>query len=138
MRNFLLLPLLLSVFHLSQADAGGPIFCFKPGPKQIASKLQFNFPSQGKDVGRILHQENKFIIEVKRLKEIELKRNGDRPSRVKTEWVELPETSSSGRYFLVSQGAVADSLEYRSAKSRVIKFVQDPDATNGQDCDWGQ
>jgi hypothetical protein len=138
MRNFLLLPLLLGMVHLAHADAGGPIYCFKPAPKQKASKLQFTFPSEGKDIGRVQYQKSKSSIEVKRLKETELKGNIDRPSRVKIEWVELPENPSSGKYVMISQGAVVDSLEYLSEKSKVFKFVQDSDAVSDRGCDWGQ
>ncbi|MGE3757440.1 MAG: hypothetical protein AB7H97_06780, partial [Pseudobdellovibrionaceae bacterium] len=103
----------------------GPFYCFIPAPKARASKLQFTFPSDGNDIGNVKYQKSASSIAIKRLKEIELAKAGDRTSEVRTEWVELPENPSSGKYITVSQGAVISSLEYQAAKgkSKTIKFI---------------
>lgn len=62
------------------------------------------------------------------LKEEELKRNQDRPSLFQTEWEEVYKGQKTGRYIMVSQGAVIYHFVYlRHSDQKVFFFEQDPD-----------
>lgn len=120
--------------HAGEEDAR----CFHSvGQKKFIS-LEFTFPGDAEKYGYVKYKNGSGTIKVERVSEKELARapNG-RPSLIKSEWKEIINGQSAGKYIVVSQGAVVQEFKYiRKKDGKIFSFEEflDPEVEYG--CSW--
>jgi len=132
-----LLILISILFCFSNAFASPLFRCLKSAGKGKPIRLQFTFPADdSSSPAQVLYEKGSAPISLKKTQD-HAKPNRDRPSEVQMEWIELPESPSSGKYLLTTQGALILSFKYVSAKNaKTFTFKDDPDSVDGDSCSW--
>jgi hypothetical protein len=111
--------------------------CLKSIGVKTPLRLQFVFQTDKPDVGYVIYQNGSRPIEVKKLKEREVRRvPGGRPSEFETQWREITSDGTGGTYVFVSQGAHIDNFRYIRKDGKIFKFVEDLDASTDNGCEW--
>ena len=111
--------------------------CLKSIGVKTPLRLQFVFQTDKPDVGYVIYQNGSRPIEVKKLKEREVRRvPGGRPSEFETQWREVTSDGTGGTYVFVSQGAHIDNFRYIRKDGKIFRFVEDLDASTDNGCEW--
>ena len=111
--------------------------CLKSIGVKTPLRLQFVFKTDKPDVGYVIYQNGSRPIEVKKLKEREVRRvPGGRPSEFETQWREVTSDGTGGTYVFVSQGAHIDNFRYIRKDGKIFRFVEDLDASTDNGCEW--
>ena len=136
MRSFVL-QILLAIIVLPAARAGTRSICFISEGTKRATRLRFDFPDSESELGEVHYEKGHGAIKIKRLKEIEVARHGDRPSEVQTNFVEILDKGEGGTYQIVTQGAIVLGLKFLPrAKGKPIAFKHDEDGGGEDECGW--
>ena len=111
--------------------------CLKSIGVKTPLRLQFVFQTDKPDVGYVIYQNGSRPIEMKKLKEREVRRvPGGRPSEFETQWREVTSDGTGGTYVFVSQGAHIDNFRYIRKDGKIFRFVEDLDASTDNGCEW--
>ena len=133
-----LIAVLIGFLAISSAFADENDFrCFKSVGLKKPVRLQFVFQAEKEGVGYVRYETGTGPIQVKRLKERELRRvaNG-RPSEFETTWLELVPKGAGGTYLVVSQGALIDDFRYIRPDGKTFRFEEDLEASTEEGCRW--
>lgn len=133
-----LIAILAGILVVSSAMADENDFrCFKSVGFKKPLRLQFVFQTDKDDVGYVRYQGGSGPIQVKRLKETELKRvPGGSPSEFETQWREIIPNGTGGTYRVVSQGARISEFRYIREDGKIFRFEEDLDASTDTGCVW--
>lgn len=133
-----LIAVLIGILAVNSAVADENDFrCLKSVGLKKPIRLQFVFHTEREDIGYVRYETGTGPIQVKRLREKELRRlpNG-RPSEFETTWLELVPKGAGGTYLVISQGALIGDFRYIRPDGKPFRFEEDLDASTEDGCKW--
>jgi hypothetical protein len=135
--RFFWVQILLAVFAIPSVHADARSMCFVSEGSESVTRLKFVFPDSETELGEVRYEKGHGAIKIKRVKEVELARHGDRSSEVQTNFVELLKQGEGGSYEVVTQGAVVLSLKFvPRTKAKALSFRHETDAEGEDGCGW--
>ena len=135
-----LIGLLLGFFIANSVMADeGDYRCLKSVGSKSSIRLQFVFPPDNKDVGKVIYKGGSGSIKVQRLKEKETRKGpSGRPSEFESQWSEINSDGLGGTYIIITQGARIYDFKYvRNKDGKIFSFEEDDDAFSDNGCEWG-
>ena len=135
-----LIGLLLGFFVANSVMADeGDYRCLKSVGLKSSIKLQFVFPPDNKDIGKVIYKGGSGSIKVQMLKQKETRKGpSGRPSEFESQWSEINSDGPGGTYIIVTQGAQIYDFKYvRNKDGKIFRFEEDVDAFADNGCEWG-
>jgi len=123
----------------SPLSFGDSTLCLKTEGIKQASYLQMNLPDDALHTGTVKYKSGNGVIKIKHLsKDHFISQNKDNQAVTVSQWQEVIDSHPSGIYSLYSYKANVVKLVYiNHAHTKMIEFVDDPDAYSSNGCQWG-
>ncbi len=100
-------------------------------------RLQFTFQNGKDNQEYVKYQRGSGRIKLQKIQERELRQGpAGRPSTFEMTWKEITPDGSGGSYVMAIQGARIYDFKYISKNGKVLKFVDDLEASTEQGCVW--